>query len=167
MNIRRMFTEIMGMVGVVLLIAGMTVGSATPATAQAPVPGTYEVRTLGSPATVADAATIYTYVTTGTVNSGLKARVIPFKTADIIVTASIQDGTTYMLAVTPEFSNDTTYFGTASTLSGGSVYTFTKYLTPTGTIVIPGVPIMGEYMRVKLKATGACTPTLITALLRN
>ncbi len=128
--------------------------------------GPAEVRDLMPPGvtTVDDGVTTYTSITT-TVNGALIARVVDYETADIIVSAGVPEGSTNKLAVTVRFSNDLTNWADAKRFADdGDTITYSADVTPTSALL--HVPIMGEFMRLKLTATGNVTSTVVKALLK-
>ncbi len=143
----------------------------------------------GAPVTAAPAAqsaprtvTLYgpTAVTTGTTYSRAPltvqgqdlARITNYSQVDVF--AATDAATTGSVVVTLQFSPDETIwtdateivhtFNTTGTLTSNT-YTLSKSLSgASATGAIQGAPIAGEFMRVKVVATGAVTPTVKATL---
>lgn len=89
--------------------------------------------------------------------------------ADIFVVGTVGSGASFVATV--QFSNDNTNWGDGyfwATKSDGTVVSnaYAKTVSTSGTTYIR-VPITGEYIRVKLAATGAVTPTILMTLRNN
>jgi hypothetical protein len=164
MNVRKEVLKGFLFLAILLLIGGLLITPAlTPPTlAQQPIQP--QVRDFTTWATIGDGLTAYTYIT-NTTGSELTARVTNYGAVDFIVKSTVAAGATNKLAVTAEFSNDGTNFATATNLStANTAITYTGNLTPTGALLLH-VPVMGEFVRLKLAATGANTVVGVTGRL--
>lgn len=89
--------------------------------------------------------------------------------ADVFVVGQVGSGASFVATV--QFSSDNTNWGDGyfwATKSDGTVVSnaYAKTVSTSGTTYIR-VPITGEYIRVKLAATGAVTPTILMTLRNN
>lgn len=155
MNVRREVLRGFLLLAVLLLIGGLLVSPAWTPPILADVPAQPETRTFTTWTTIGDGLTAYTYIT-DTIRGGLVTRVTNFKYIDFVIASTVASGSGNKLAATAEFSNDLTTFATATRYADdGDTITYTVNVTPTSGLL--RVPVMGEFVRLKLAATGANT----------